>query len=100
MALIDDLPDPMQLGVDDLRRLRDLFHYTAEAAVRQGDEMLATWARTITDKYAHVLNERASSARALRAYLADRRRERPHGTPGDTSGLPLWRDISGLPENE
>ncbi|WP_152531580.1 hypothetical protein [Mycobacterium sp. UM_CSW] len=30
----------------------------------------------------------------LEAWIAERRRERPHGTPGDTSQLPEWSDIT------
>lgn len=32
----------------------------------------------------------------LEAWIAERRRERPHGTPGDTSRLPEWSDITEL----
>ncbi|MGV0161365.1 hypothetical protein ACRU3B_18225 [Mycobacterium colombiense] len=96
--MIDDLPDPTGLGVGSLSKLRDLFQDAAIKAVGDNDAKMGAWARAVADRYALEVNIRARDRRALEQWIADRRRERPHGTPGDTGGLPLWHDISAPPE--
>jgi hypothetical protein len=102
MPILDDLPDPTRLGFADLRRLRDLFHDTAQTASRDGDDEMAAWARVVCDRYSFELNARArgrrESRRALQRYLAQYREQHPYSEPGDTTVLPSWREISGPPD--
>jgi hypothetical protein len=102
MTIHDDLPDPADLTFYDLRRLRDLFQGVATTAASQADDVLAQWARVIADDYAAELNARArgrrESRRALLRYLAEYRQQHPYAEPGDTTGLPSWREISGPPD--
>lgn len=97
MCIDDDLPIATSLSVDNLKRVRDLFQDVAIKADGEADHVMADWARVIADKYSHELNMRARSARDIQRYIAERRRERPHGTPGDTDGLPSWPEVSGPP---
>lgn len=57
------LPDPCSLTVDELRLVRDVFSDAAVRAARDGDTLLAGWARTVTDRYAIELTLRRRSAR-------------------------------------
>jgi hypothetical protein len=102
MPILDDLPDPTRLGFADLRRLRDLFQGVATTAASQADDVLAQWARVIADGYSFELNARArgrrESRRALLRYLAEYRQQHPYSEPGDITGLPSWREISGPPD--
>ncbi|OSC22098.1 hypothetical protein B8W69_26970 [Mycobacterium vulneris] len=92
---LNDLPDPATLGVESLRQLLTLFQDTATTAARAGDMALANWARTIADCYAARLNENARHRRELQRAITDSRRRRPHGTPGDVTGIPPWSQASG-----
>lgn len=57
------LPDPRTLSVDELRLVRDLFSDNAVRAARDGDMIIANWARVITDRYAIEMTLRRRSAR-------------------------------------
>jgi hypothetical protein len=95
---VNDLPsppDPHRQGVDRLRQLRDVFSDAAIAAARDGDVAIANWARTIADRYAYEINERAQSARTLRNWVFERRLARPCGSArGDITGIPPWSQTS------
>lgn len=64
-----------------------------------GSPNLAAWCRTLGEwmrrELARQDRDAAQSRARLEVYLAEQRRNRPHGTPGDTSGLPKWSEISG-----
>lgn len=90
----NDIPDPTTQTVEALRILRDAFQTAAIKAIADGDVEMANWARTITDRYGLELTRRARDRRSLEQWIADHRRERPHGTPGDTTGIPPWSEIS------
>lgn len=60
---------------------------------------LRTFARALTAQLIAIdldadLDEQKATA-DLQAWIAERRRERPHGTPGDTGHLPSWSELSG-----
>lgn len=85
MNILDDLPDPTRLGVDGLRLLRNLFAGVATTAARQRDRVMASWARTICDKYSAEINERVRSRRELQRAVVEYRQRHPYGVIRTTS---------------
>lgn len=75
MSILDDLPDATTLGPEALRLLYGLFQDTARDALADGDVGMASWARTIADRYALQLNIHAQQRRELRRQIDEQRRE-------------------------
>lgn len=67
--ILDELPQPDSLGVEALRRCRDLFQDAAITAAREGDDVLANWARAVADRYALELTLRARYRRVVERWI-------------------------------
>jgi hypothetical protein len=106
---VDREPQPEIGGLSDLSpaELTALSMYFGSElpilADTLGSPNLAAWCRTLGDwmmrELARQDTEAAKSRARLEAYIAEQRRHRPHGTPGDTRGLPKWSEISGPPDD-
>ncbi|MBY0388958.1 MAG: hypothetical protein K2X56_12840 [Mycobacterium pseudokansasii] len=87
------------------KALRDLFEQLAEVEEIEGaDRPVARWLRAMNQRICDAIEARQREAdqpdSPLRRWISARRAVRPHdGTPGDTTGLPTWREISE-PEKE
>lgn len=94
VVALGDLPTSEQLA------LRDLFAHLAELDEIEGiDRPMARWLRATHRRIIEAINARRREIEQpdspLRRWIRERRRERPHGTPGDVGDLPPWSNISG-----
>lgn len=95
-------PQPVMGGLSDLStaELTALSTYFGAElpilAETLGSRHLAEWCSNLADlmqkELARQDREAAESRARIKAYIDAQRRERPIGTPGDTSGLPPWSE--------
>ncbi|EUA11442.1 hypothetical protein I546_3105 [Mycobacterium kansasii 732] len=90
---LNDLPTSEQ------KALRDLFEELAEVDEIEGpDRPFARWLRAMHRRIGAAVEARQREAdqpdSLLRRWIAERRRERPCGQRGDTTGLPSWPEVS------
>ncbi|KZS61222.1 hypothetical protein [Mycobacterium pseudokansasii] len=94
-------PEIIQLAdlpTSEQKALRDLFEGLAELdEIEDPERPFARWLRAMHRRIGAAVEARQREAdqpeSPLRRWIAERRRERPHGTPGDTTGLPPWPEI-------
>lgn len=88
------------LAPRELRRLHDRLSMVAALEGADGeDSAVARWWAHHCRRVAATLDARDSDAEPLRRWIAARRTERPHGSPGDTTGIPPWSEASRQDES-
>ena len=90
----DEPPTPDRLSIAELLALRAVF--TGLAAAHPDALALGSWCRAFADFATLTVldldpgDADGDDGAALGEWVAARRRERPHGTPGDVTGIAPW----------
>lgn len=101
---IDPGPTPEIVTLDDvptsqLHALRGLFEQLADVESIEGTERpFARWLLAMRDQIGASIERRdrlVTDPSPLKDWIRERRRDRPHGTPGDVTDIPSWREVSG-----
>ncbi|VBA47911.1 hypothetical protein [Mycobacterium attenuatum] len=99
-GLTPEIVQLADLPTSEQQALCDLFEELAEVdEIEDPERPFARWLRAMHRRICAAVEARHREAdqpdSPLRRWIAERRRERPCGTPGnDVSGIPPWRQIS------